>query len=685
MRLTFMSQICKTLGLAVILLTLAGRVFSQAACSTLGQTPGTAFPVCGSTTFTQTTVPLCRNSDLVVPGCPPGSAGGGGYGDRNPFYYKFTCYVGGTLGFLIQPKASGEDYDWQLYDITGRNPNDIYNDASLVVTGNWSGSYGPTGASNSGVNFIQCASLPTDNANSFSTMPTLIAGHEYLLMISHFTDTQSGYDLSFGGGTAVITDPKLPLMSSAKPSCDGQSVSIKLNKRIRCNSITGSGSEFSISPALSTVISAVTDSCSLAFDFDDFTIFLSAPLPNGNYDVVINNGTDGNTLLDLCGNPIAQGQRVSFTYASPQPIFADSIGKLGCAPDSVKIYFPKKIRCNSIAPDGTDFVVSGGPVPVTVTAAYGNCVGGQTDYIVVKFSKPITVKGTYNLTLKAGDDGTVVIDECGQETPTQTLPFQAVDTVNADFTYSSKLGCLNDTITFTHNGAHDVNQWLWTFNNTVTATTPSHTIVFPSFSTNTIQLIVSNGICADTSQLSITLDNKVQALFYADSILCPEDPLVLHNVSSGTIDHWLWTYDVLSTSTLKDPPPFLFPTLGREAYYTVKLLVTNDLLHCNDSVRKVITVLDFCYIDVPTAFTPNNDGLNDTFGPHNAIKADNYFFKVYNRWGQLVFQSRNWREKWDGRVGGVMQSSDVFVWMLSYTTRDTKHPVFRKGTVALIR
>ena len=136
---------------------------------------------------------------------------------------------------------------------------------------------------------------------------------------------------------------------------------------------------------------------------------------------------------------------------------------------------------------------------------------------------------------------------------------------------------------------------------------------------------------------------------------------------------------------MEDPPPFLFPTILREAYYTVKLVVTNLTLGCSDSARKTLTVLDFCLIDVPTAFTPNNDGLNDYFHPHNAVKANNYEFKVYNRWGQLIFHSNNWRDKWDGKINGVLQPTAVYVWMLRYTHRDTKQPVFRKGTVTLIR
>ncbi|MBK9379750.1 MAG: gliding motility-associated C-terminal domain-containing protein [Chitinophagaceae bacterium] len=667
------------LSLFVVFLYAENSLFAQA-CTTLGQTPSTAFPVCGTTVFTQASVPLCATNSLFVPGC---SGDGANYENRNPFFYRFTCFVSGTLGFLITPLAANEDYDWQLYDITGRDPNEIFTNNSLVVTGNWAGTYGPTGASASGVPGIQCASDPTAGANTFATMPNLVQGHEYLLLISHFTNTQSGYNLSFGGGTAVITDPTEPHLQSAKPDCDGTKITVKLNKKVRCNSITLTGTEFSLLPAVTTVVATVPDSCAFAFDFDEITLTLATPLTNGNYQLVINNGTDANTLLDNCARAIPQNEQVPFTYAVPQPIFADSIGRVGCASDSIKIYFPKKISCASIAANGSDFSVSG-PAPLTILSASGNCVDGKTEYVVVKFTTPVYTGGTYQLSLKAGNDGTILVDECGQEMPIQTLPFIAADTVNASFTYTAVYGCQRDTFLFSHNGAHNVNSWNWTFN-TITATTQNHTIIFPATSTNDIQLIVSNGVCKDTATTQVVLSNEVKASFTMPDIICPEDPLEVVNTSTGQISSWLWKYDVVGSSTVKDPPPFLFPTINREAYYTVKLLAYNSSLGCADSARKTLTVLDHCLIEVPSGFTPNNDGLNDFFQPHNALKADNYEFKVYNRWGQLVFQSRNWREKWDGKINGAYQTTGVFVWMISYTHRDTGKQVFRKGTVTLIR
>ena len=664
----------------ILLFGITTGELSAQACTTLGQTPSTAFPVCGTTVFQQTTVPLCTNNPNLYTPCTDRAA----YADKNPFYYKFTCFIAGTLGFIINPLAAREDYDWQLYDITGKNPNDVLTDRTLLITGNWAGVYGATGASSSGVNFIQCSSTPTANVSTFAAMPQLIVGHQYLLMISHFTDGQSGYNLSFGGGTANITDPLKPHMLKVVPDCDGTKITLTLNKKVRCNTITGSGSEFSLFSASSTVISAVTDSCAFGFDFDEVVITLNAALTSGTHQLIINNGTDANTLLDNCDNSIPAGETISFDYFIPQPILADSVGKMPCTPDSVLVYYPKKIKCSSLSPNGGDFSVTG-PTPVTVISAGGNCVNDLSNYVVVKFSAPIYTKGNYTIFINPGIDGSPIFDVCGQPILPQSFLFTTADTVSALYGYTSKFGCQRDTLTFSHNGAHDVNNWSWTFNNGTPVTIQTPTIIFPATSTNSIQLIVSNGVCTDTATSSIVLDNEVKALFTMPSVICPEDGLAVTNNSTGQIDQWLWKYDLLGTSSLKDPPPFLFPTNNHEAYYSVKLIATNNTLNCSDSIRKTLTVLDFCLIEIPTAFTPNNDGLNDYFRPHNALKADSYEFKVYNRWGQLVFASNDWQQKWDGRIKGVVQTTGVYVWMLSYTNRDTKQPVFRKGTVTLIR
>lgn len=287
--------------------------------------------------------------------------------------------------------------------------------------------------------------------------------------------------------------------------------------------------------------------------------------------------------------------------------------------------------------------------------------------------------------MQPGLDGSPVYDVCGQPILPQTLSISAADTVSADFTYTTLLGCRMNSLTFMHNGANAVNQWNWTINNTTRVSTQTTTQSFPSTSSNTVKLNVSNGTCSDSTSQSIIFNNEVKADFDMPDIICPEDALTVTDKSSGTINSWNWKFDIVANSNLQNPPPQNFPLNNRETLYNIKLLVSNTLLNCTDSLTKYLKVLDNCLIAVPSAFTPNSDGLNDFFWPHNAIKADNLEFKVFNRWGQMVFNTTNWQQKWDGTIKGVQQPSGVYVWFLSYTNRDTGKKVFQKGTVMLIR
>jgi len=87
---------------------------------------------------------------------------------------------------------------------------------------------------------------------------------------------------------------------------------------------------------------------------------------------------------------------------------------------------------------------------------------------------------------------------------------------------------------------------------------------------------------------------------------------------------------------------------------------------------------------VPTAFTPNNDGKNDVFKPLIFGNIIHYQFKVYNRWGQLVFSSSDPQKGWDGQLAGHQQPQDTFVWICQYQLEGESAQV-EKGTVVLMR
>lgn len=115
------------------------------------------------------------------------------------------------------------------------------------------------------------------------------------------------------------------------------------------------------------------------------------------------------------------------------------------------------------------------------------------------------------------------------------------------------------------------------------------------------------------------------------------------------------------------------------------ILVVGNQNGCYDTAMQIVTKLRSCYITVPSGFTPNGDGKNDYLYPLNAYKARNLKFKVFNRYGQLVFETTDWTKKWDGTINGRAQDTGTYVWMLQYIDTDTGKTHFQKGTTVLIR
>ncbi|RYG32853.1 MAG: hypothetical protein EOO01_33800 [Chitinophagaceae bacterium] len=129
----------------------------------------------------------------------------------------------------------------------------------------------------------------------------------------------------------------------------------------------------------------------------------------GNYNITIKNGSDGNTLKDICEREIPQNEFIPVTVHPVSLTLMDSLTTPACAPDSLELVFSKKIRCSSIAPDGSDFIVNG-TYAATVSAAAGNCNDGLTDRVVIRLASPMQSGGNFNVRLvRSAIDGNTLI------------------------------------------------------------------------------------------------------------------------------------------------------------------------------------------------------------------------------------------------------------------------------------
>ena len=196
-------------------------------------------------------------------------------------------------------------------------------------------------------------------------------------------------------------------------------------------------------------------------------------------------------------------------------------------------------------------------------------------------------------------------------------------------------------------------------------------------------LAVSNGVCSDTASTIFILDRKLTASFLAPDVLCPEDQASFIDSSYGNIISWQWNFANGNTATTQVVPMQSYPTPFSPLIYKIRLIVSDG--NCIDTTYRNMKVVPTCKIAMPNAFTPNYDGLNDNLYPLNAYKAVNLQFRVYNRYGQLVFETKDWNIRWNGKFKDIDQPTGTYAWYLKYTQRDTGKDFFLKGTTLLIR
>jgi gliding motility-associated-like protein len=100
----------------------------------------------------------------------------------------------------------------------------------------------------------------------------------------------------------------------------------------------------------------------------------------------------------------------------------------------------------------------------------------------------------------------------------------------------------------------------------------------------------------------------------------------------------------------------------------------------------VVNVLfDKCIpIQIPTAFTPNHDGKNDIFKPIIGALLTNYRMQIWNRWGQMIFETRTYNQGWNGTYQGQLQPNGTYIYFFSFTDPDGVETM-KKGTLVLIR
>lgn len=174
--------------------------------------------------------------------------------------------------------------------------------------------------------------------------------------------------------------------------------------------------------------------------------------------------------------------------------------------------------------------------------------------------------------------------------------------------------------------------------------------------------------CKLRDTISISAKPKPTVDLGKDTTICKFKPAIL-NTATADYDTYLWNTGETTASILVNQT-------GK--YY---ITVTKD--GCENSDTILVKPGD-CEVNIPSAFTPNNDNLNDNFGLVENASMQYFSMQIYSKWGQLIFTSNNVGKKWDGNFKGKKMPNGSYVWILNYiNSRGRKF--YDQGTVMLIR
>ena len=166
-----------------------------------------------------------------------------------------------------------------------------------------------------------------------------------------------------------------------------------------------------------------------------------------------------------------------------------------------------------------------------------------------------------------------------------------------------------------------------------------------------------------------------------DSIVAEGDQIQL--TAASIAPNYTWSNAAtLSNANISNPVATIPPgSLGSIFTYIV---TASTPAGCIGTATVTLKVYKGPDIYMVTGFTPNHDGKNDKFVPFPVGIKKLDFFRVYNRWGQLMFSTTTLNDGWDGNFGGKEQSAGVYVWVVQGVTKDDK-VIFKRGAVTLIR
>ena len=377
--------------------------------------------------------------------------------------------------------------------------------------------------------------------------------------------------------------------------------------------------------------------------------------------------------------------RKRFASTGSHPVAYRVIADNGCIGDTTKTIniingtgpqLSLNISGNRCKDSLLTFTSSIVPDPNNPTSWFWDFGGGQTissnqSHITTRsFSTAAT-----NLTIR---HSATLTNGCQPDTITVTIPVIHNNPV-ADFSMQADTLCPGKPVNYSSTlSPAAIRNWRWNFSDGTGSSAPPFVRPFTTGGSKTVQLIIT-----DTSGCGSAPVTNTIIINPAPVVSAGQDKIISLG-NSTTLDASIinpanYTFS-WSPSVYLDQPSLLNPvsTPAQPTIYTIT--ATDKVSFCEGTDAVLVNPVSKLYI--PTAFTPNRDGRNDTWGIPGLALYPEAVVSIYNRWGQKIFETKNYTSNpWNGLNNGQLEPG-VYIYMIRISP---DKPEVLKGTVTVLR
>ncbi|MEX1002006.1 MAG: gliding motility-associated C-terminal domain-containing protein [Crocinitomicaceae bacterium] len=282
-----------------------------------------------------------------------------------------------------------------------------------------------------------------------------------------------------------------------------------------------------------------------------------------------------------------------------------------------------------------------------------------------------------------------VTDQCGQVVDTTITvgihPDPIVDIL------ATVYGCEPDTFDFDMSANVQPGYSIfWDFGNGQTSTNPNPTdVIYQNAGTYDITVtIVSDEGCTitETSIGAVVInENPIPGFYYEPDAPTIMDPTIQIVDYSENAVSYTYTFGEFGTSSLAEPS-FTFPVEDEATIEVCQYIVSVD--NCTAEVCVPVLIQEIILFYVPNVFTPDGDSFNENFKPvfTGGVDPYDYHLTIFNRWGEIIFESHNYDQGWNGHYGnGGLVQDGVYIWQIEFGEKYSDDKQTHRGHVTVLK